>query len=233
MSGDAGAGGGNAPEPVIRLRGVRREYRMGEAVVRALDGVDLDVARGELLVLMGPSGCGKSTLLNVLGCIDRPDAGTYRLDGVEVTGLSEAGRVRIRREKVGFIFQTFHLVPRMTAERNVELPMMFAGVDAGERRKRAQDGLAAVGLAQRAAHRPDQLSGGERQRVAIARALVMHPPILLADEPTGNLDSRTGDEIVGMLRDLNAAGQTIIMVTHSSDVAKIGHRVLHMKDGRF
>ncbi len=230
---DASAIGGAAAEPIIRLRGVRREYSMGGQVVRALDGVDLDVARGELLVLMGPSGCGKSTLLNTIGCLDRPTSGSYRLDGVEVTELSEAGRVQIRREKIGFVFQTFHLVPRMTAARNVELPLMFAGVDAGERRKRAEAGLAAVGLSARSHHRPDQLSGGERQRVAIARALIMRPPILLADEPTGNLDSRTGEEIVRMLVDLNARGQTILMVTHSPDVAKIGHRVLHMKDGRF
>ncbi len=220
-------------EPIIRLRGVRREYRMGEQVVRALDGVDLDVPRGELLVLTGASGCGKSTLLNVLGCLDRPTAGSYRLDGVEVTELSEAGRVQIRREKIGFVFQTFHLVPRMTAARNVELPLLFAGVGSGERRERAEAGLAAVGLTARQHHRPDQLSGGERQRVAIARALVMRPPILLADEPTGNLDSRTGEEIVKMLLDLNARGQTLLVVTHSPDVAKIGHRMLRMKDGKF
>jgi putative ABC transport system ATP-binding protein len=227
------ASGGTAREPIIRLRGLRRDYRMGEQVVSALDVVDLDVAPGELLVLMGASGSGKSTLLNIIGCLDTPTAGTYRLDGEEVTKLAEQERVRIRREKIGFVFQTFHLIPRMTALRNVELPMIFAGIEPGERRRRAHAGLEAVGLSPRETHRPDQLSGGERQRVAIARALAMHPPILLADEPTGNLDSRTGDEIVKMLLELNAKGQTILVVTHSPEVAKIGHRVLRMKDGRF
>lgn len=227
------ASGGPAREPIIRLRGLRRDYRMGEQVVSALDGVDLDIAPGELVVLMGASGSGKSTLLNVIGCLDTPTAGSYILDGLEVTALGEIERVRIRRDKIGFIFQTFHLIGRMTALRNVELPMIFSGVEAGERHRRAKEGLEAVGLAARMTHRPDQLSGGERQRVAIARALAMHPPILLADEPTGNLDSKTGDEIVKMLLDLNAKGQTILVVTHSPDVAKIGHRILRMKDGRF
>jgi putative ABC transport system ATP-binding protein len=227
------AGGVPASEPIIRLRGIRREYRMGEQMVRALDGVDLDVARGELLVLMGASGSGKSTLLNLIGCLDTPTSGSYVLDGQEVTTLSEPERVRIRREKIGFIFQTFHLVSRMTAVRNVELPMMFAGVEAGERRRRAEEGLTTVGLGPRMTHRPDQLSGGERQRVAIARALVLRPPILLADEPTGNLDSKTGEEIVRMLRELNERGQTILVVTHSDEVARLGHRILRMKDGKF
>ncbi|MBI2920981.1 MAG: ABC transporter ATP-binding protein [Planctomycetes bacterium] len=218
---------------MIRLRALRREYRMGSQPVPALDGVDLDVPRGELLVLMGASGSGKSTLLNIIGCLDQPTSGSYGLEGREVTTLPEPDRVRIRREKVGFIFQTFHLVPRMTALRNVELPMVFAGVEPRERRQRASETLEAVGLAHRVAHRPPELSGGERQRVAIARALAMRPPILLADEPTGNLDSKTGEEIVRILIDLNARGQTLLVVTHSEELAKIGHRILRMKDGKF
>ncbi len=217
---------------MIRMRGVVREYAMGGSRVRALAGVDLDVPRGELLVVMGASGSGKSTLLNVIGCLDRPTAGSYRLDGREVVELSEAERVRIRRDKIGFVFQTFHLVPRMTAARNVELPLVFAGTPSVERRARAAELLDAVGLAPRVGHRPDELSGGERQRVAIARALVNRPPILLADEPTGNLDSASGAEIVKLLTTLNGRGQTVIVVTHSLEVAKIGHRVLQMKDGR-
>ena len=232
MPGDP-AESGTAREPIIRLRDLRREYRMGEQIVHALAGVDLDVPPGELLVLMGASGSGKSTLLNILGCLDTPSSGSYRLEGREVTALSELDRVRIRREKIGFIFQTFQLIGRLTAARNVELPMVFAGIDAAERRRRVESGLEAVGLGHRVTHRPDQLSGGERQRVAIARALAMHPSILLADEPTGNLDSKTGDEIVRMLLELNGKGQTILVVTHSPEVSKIGHRIVTLKDGRF
>ena len=219
--------------PLLRLRDVHREYAMGGQVIRALDGVDLDVEAGEIVALTGASGSGKSTLLNVVGCLDRPSSGSYQLEGREVTALPESELVSIRRNKVGFIFQTFHLVPRLSACRNVELPMVFAGVPADERVERAREGLAAVGLAARRDHRPDQLSGGERQRVAIARALVMRPPILLADEPTGNLDSASGREIVGLLLDLNRAGHTILIVTHSPEVAAIGRRALRMKDGRF
>ncbi|MCK6445435.1 MAG: ABC transporter ATP-binding protein [Planctomycetes bacterium] len=218
---------------MIRLRGVRREFQMGRSVVRALDGVDLDVEGGELVALMGPSGCGKSTLLNVLGCLDRPTAGSYQLDGREVTTMRETGRVEIRRHRIGFVFQSFQLVARMSAAANVELPMVFAGLDAGERRELATRALASVGLAARGAHRPSELSGGERQRVAIARALVRAPPILLADEPTGNLDSRSGAEIVRLLVELNAQGQTIVLVTHADAVAAVAHRILRMRDGRF
>ena len=220
-------------EPLIRLRDVSREFRMGDQPVHALDGVDLDVARGELLVLMGASGSGKSTLLNVVGCLDRPTAGSYRLDGREVTDLDEHERVVIRRHKVGFVFQTFHLIGRMSAQRNVELPLVFAGVPTAERRERAALLLRSVGLGHRLEHRPDQLSGGERQRVAIARALVMDPPIVIADEPTGNLDSASGEEIIRILLDLNARGQTMIVVTHSQEVARIGHRIVRMRDGKF
>jgi putative ABC transport system ATP-binding protein len=219
-------------EPLVQLRGIRREYRMGEQVVAAIDGVDLDIARGELLVLMGASGSGKSSLLNVIGTLDAPTAGSYLLDGREVTTLDEAARVRLRRDEVGFVFQSFHLVPRMTALRNVELPMIFAGVPRGERRARAAKALGDLGLGHRLEHRPDELSGGERQRVAIARALVLDPPLLLADEPTGNLDSASGAEVLRTLTTLNERGKTLVVVTHSDDLAKIGHRVVRMRDGR-
>lgn len=234
MTTESGTNGtGNAAQPLIRLRAVERVFRMGEQAVHALAGIDLEIARGELLVLMGASGSGKSTLLNIVGCLDRPTGGTYELDGREVSSLPDHDRVGLRRHQVGFVFQTFHLVPRMSAERNVELPMVFAGIDAGERRERARKVLAAVGLSHRLSHRPDQLSGGERQRVAIARALVMDPPILLADEPTGNLDTASGEEVIRILVDLNRRGQTLVVVTHSPDVARIGHRILRMRDGRF
>jgi len=218
--------------PIIRLRGATRNFAMGDQVVHAMDGVDLDIAAGELVVLMGPSGSGKSTLLNIIGCLDRPTSGSYELEGREVGELSESERVHVRRHRIGFIFQTFHLVARMTARRNVELPMVFAGVPPADRRRRADALLESVSLGPRADHRPNQLSGGERQRVAIARALVMEPAILLADEPTGNLDSGSGGEIVRLLVDLNRRGQTLIVVTHSQEVARIGHRILRMQDGR-
>ncbi|MCI0342513.1 MAG: ABC transporter ATP-binding protein [Planctomycetales bacterium] len=217
---------------MIRLERVSREYRTGAHVVHALREVDVAVERGEFVMLMGPSGSGKSTLLNVIGCLDRPTSGLYRLDGEEVTALPEPSLVRIRREKLGFVFQTFHLVPRLTALRNVELPMVFAGVPAREQRDRARRALDAVGLSPRATHRPDELSGGERQRVAIARALVMDPPVLLADEPTGNLDSVSGGEIVKLLGDLNRRGRTIVMVTHDEGIARVGHRRVRLRDGR-
>jgi putative ABC transport system ATP-binding protein len=218
-------------EPVIRMRGIRREFPIGDQVVYALRSVDLDIQPGELVILMGPSGSGKSTLLNLLGCLDRPTAGSYRLQGREVAALSESELVEVRRHKIGFIFQTFHLVPRMTAERNVELPMIFAGLSGGERRRRSREMLDAVGLGHRLDHRPNQLSGGERQRVAIARALAMDPPVLLADEPTGNLDVASGHEIIKLLVELNRKGRTIIVVTHNPEIAEIGHRVLKMRDG--
>jgi putative ABC transport system ATP-binding protein len=219
------------PEPLIQLNGVTREFKVGDQIVRALRGIDLEVPPGELAALMGPSGSGKSTLLNILGCLDRPTSGSYRLQGRQVASLPESELVEIRRHLIGFIFQTFHLVPRMSAMRNVELPMMFAGVPGGERRDRARRTLESVGLAHRFDHRPNQLSGGERQRVAIARALTMNPPLLLADEPTGNLDSASGEEVIRLLIELNRRGHTIIVVTHNPEIAKIGHRVLRMRDG--
>jgi len=218
--------------PIIALEHVSRVYRMGESDVRALDDVSLAIARGERLAIMGPSGSGKSTMLNVIGCLDSPSAGRYLLDGRPVEHLSEDQLADVRQRRISFIFQTFHLVARMTALRNVELPMIFAGVDRGERRARAGRALTAVGLARRMDHRPDQLSGGERQRVAIARAIVMEPDILLADEPTGNLDTTSGGEIVALLQELNARGLSVIMVTHDPSVAARARRIVRMRDGR-
>jgi putative ABC transport system ATP-binding protein len=217
---------------VIELAGVARTYEVGGQPVRALDGVDLAIGDGEYVAVMGPSGSGKSTLLNVLGCLDRPSAGSYRLDGRLVSDLDDRQLSGVRQEGVGFVFQTFHLVPRLTALGNVELPMVFAGVPAAERRRRAAAALERVGLAPRAHHRPDQLSGGERQRVAIARAVVLEPSILLADEPTGNLDSRSGAEIVALLEDLNAKGLTLIVVTHDEAVGQRARRLVRLVDGR-
>ncbi|HKQ56795.1 MAG TPA: ABC transporter ATP-binding protein [Candidatus Eisenbacteria bacterium] len=217
---------------VIRLDHVSRVYQVGESEVRALDDVSLDIAAGEFAAIMGPSGSGKSTMLNVLGCLDTPTSGSYVLDGEPVEKLSEDRLAEVRQKKIGFIFQAYHLVGRMTAMRNVELPMIFAGVEPRVRRDKVRAALEAVGLARRMTHRPDQLSGGERQRVAIARAMVMEPRILLADEPTGNLDTRSGEEIVALLERLNAAGLTLVLVTHDPRVAEHSRRVLRMRDGR-
>jgi len=218
--------------PIVALEHVSRVYPMGESQVRALDDVSLAIHRGERVAIMGPSGSGKSTMLNVIGCLDSPSAGRYLLDGQPVEHLSEDQLADVRQRRISFIFQTFHLIPRMTALRNVELPMIFAGADPGERRARAERALSAVGLAERMRHRPDQLSGGERQRVAIARAIVMEPDILLADEPTGNLDTASGGEIVAMLEDLNARGLSVIVVTHDPGVAARARRIVRMRDGR-
>jgi putative ABC transport system ATP-binding protein len=217
---------------VIRLEHVVRNFPVGDTIVHALDDVSLEIRRGEFVALMGPSGSGKSTLLNVLGCLDTPTAGIYVLDGEPVEKLSEDELALVRQRKISFIFQAYHLVPRMSAARNVELPLIFAGMEARERRERVRRSLEQVGLAHRVTHRPDQLSGGERQRVAIARAMVTEPRILLADEPTGNLDSRSGGEIVALLERLNAGGLTIVLVTHDPNVASHAHRVLRMRDGR-
>lgn len=216
---------------MIELSGIARHYKTGRVEVKALSGVDLKIAQGEFAVLMGPSGSGKSTLLNVIGCLDQPTSGTYILDGEDVTDLTEAELVSVRRNKLGFVFQSFHLVPRLTAVRNVELPMMFSGVGTRERRQRAVEALESVGLAPRADHRPDELSGGERQRVAIARALVTDPPVLLADEPTGNLDSKSGTGIMALLDTLHKRGRTIVMVTHNEDLARVGDRLVRLRDG--
>jgi putative ABC transport system ATP-binding protein len=217
---------------VIRLEHVLRVFEVGETEVRALDDVSEHIAAGEHVAIMGPSGSGKSTLLNVIGCLDRPTSGRYVLDGREVSGLDDAELTRVRRHLIGFVFQAFHLVPRLTAAENVELPMVFAGVERTERRTRVAAELDAVGLRARADHRPDQLSGGERQRVAIARAMVMRPRLLLADEPTGNLDTRSGRQVLDLLDGLHAGGLTLVVVTHDSQVARRADRVILMTDGR-
>ena len=217
----------------IRMRGVRRDFQVGSSSVHALAGVDLDVARGEMLAIMGPSGSGKSTLLNVLGCLDQASAGSYELDGEEVARLDPDRLADIRQRKIGFVFQSFHLLARMTALRNVELPMVFAGVPRAERRRRAEEALRSVGLGHRLDHRPDQLSGGERQRVAIARAVILRPSILLADEPTGNLDTESGVAILRLLCDMNREGLTVLVVTHNAEVARAAGHILRMQDGRF
>jgi putative ABC transport system ATP-binding protein len=217
---------------VIRLEGVSRTYQLGGQPVHALVDVDEHVAPGEHVAIMGPSGSGKSTLLNLLGCLDRPDAGKYWLDGREVGTLSDEELTAVRRDLIGFVFQSFHLVPRLTAAENVELPMVFAGVSRGERRRRVETALAAVALTGRAGHRPDQLSGGERQRVALARATVMGPRVLLADEPTGNLDSASGRQILDLLDRMNEDGITLVVVTHDPNVARRADRVIILIDGR-
>jgi putative ABC transport system ATP-binding protein len=217
---------------VIELRGICRDYAVGDETVHALDRVDLDIADGEYMSIMGPSGSGKSTLLNIIGLLDRPTSGTYRLNDQDVSQLGDDALARVRREHIGFIFQFFHLVPRLTASENVELPMMLEGQSAKKRRERARQVLQSVGLTTRAGHRPDQLSGGERQRVAIARAVAMRPSVLLADEPTGNLDSKSGGEIVAILEDLNAQGISLLVVTHDAQLGERAKRHLRMVDGR-
>lgn len=216
---------------MIRLEGVRREYVVGGRPVHALRGLDLAIASGEYVSVMGPSGSGKSTLLHVLGCLDRPTGGRYLLEGRDVGALADDELADVRRRKIGFVFQTFHLVPRLTAAENVELPMVFAGVPRAERRSRAVAALSAVGLAERAHHRPDQLSGGERQRVALARAVVLGPAILLADEPTGNLDAAAGAEVIRLLEERNAAGITLLLVTHDAAIGSRAARRIRLADG--
>jgi putative ABC transport system ATP-binding protein len=218
---------------LIELQGLVKTYHLGETVVRALDAVSLRLEAGEFCAVMGASGSGKSTLMNILGCLDAPDEGSYRLDGVEVTKLSPEELARIRGRKLGFVFQGFNLLARSTAAENVELPLIYAGVPAAERRRRSEAALAAVGLSGRGAHRPSQLSGGEQQRVAIARALVNNPEVVLADEPTGNLDSRTSHEIMGIFGGLNRErGITLVVVTHEPDIASYARRVVTFRDGR-
>ena len=217
---------------MIRLVGISRTFDVGGEPVRALVDVHEEVSAGEHLAIMGPSGSGKSTLLHILGCLDRPDRGIYELLGRDVARLDEGELSLVRRHTIGFVFQFFHLVPRLSALENVELPMVFAGTPAGERRERAMARLRAVGLEPRASHRPDQLSGGERQRVAIARATVLDPKLLLADEPTGNLDTASGRHVLEILERMNAAGLTLVVVTHDPAVARRARRVLVMKDGR-
>jgi putative ABC transport system ATP-binding protein len=216
---------------VIRLEGVWRIFKVGEGEVHALKGVSLAIGRGEHVALVGPSGSGKSTLLHIVGCLDRPTRGRYLLEGREVGTLSEEERSLIRRHRIGFVFQFFHLLPRLSALGNVELPMLFAGKPREERRERAARALDAVGLSHRATHRPDQLSGGERQRVAIARAVVMNPAVLLADEPTGNLDRASAHEVMELIERMNANGLTLVVVTHDPAIAQRAKRVIRMDDG--
>jgi putative ABC transport system ATP-binding protein len=216
---------------LIQLHRIGRDFQVGEETVHALQDVTLEIQDGEYVSLMGPSGSGKSTLLNVIGCLDRPSRGTYMLDGKDVTGLSENELALIRRHRIGFVFQFFHLVSRLDAAGNVELPMMFAGIDRGERKERVDKALASVSLLHRKNHRPAQLSGGERQRVAIARAVVMSPSILLADEPTGNLDSHSGSEIVELIERMNSEGLTVVVVTHDPTIGKRARRRVLMHDG--
>jgi putative ABC transport system ATP-binding protein len=217
---------------VIALTGICRTFVVGDQEVRALRDVDLRIDRGEYVSIMGPSGSGKSTLLNVLGLLDRPDAGTYLLDGRDVTALDDGEQARVRREQIGFVFQFFHLVPYLTAAENVELPLVLAGVTPAERRERVAASLADMGLSNRAHHRPEQLSGGQRQRVAIARATVTRPKVLLADEPTGNLDRRSGSDVMAILEQLRASGLTLIVVTHDAELGQRAARRIRMIDGR-
>ncbi|HDP89580.1 MAG TPA: ABC transporter ATP-binding protein [Thioalkalivibrio sp.] len=216
---------------MIRLTGINRIFEVGDEKVHALNDVDLDVGAGEYLSIMGPSGSGKSTLLNLLGLLDRPTSGTYYLDDVDASSLSEDERATLRRDKIGFVFQFFHLIPRLTAFENVELPLTLAGVEPAERRPKVEAALESLGLMPRAAHRPEQLSGGQRQRVAIARATIMDPPVLLADEPTGNLDSASGSEVIDILEELNHRGITLLVVTHDEALGKRAKRRIHMVDG--
>jgi putative ABC transport system ATP-binding protein len=216
---------------VIVTRGLKREYDMGGEVVRALRGVDLAIARNEYVAIMGPSGSGKSTLMNLIGCLDTPSAGEYWLNGTQVSRMSDDALAHVRNREIGFVFQTFNLLPRSTALQNVELPLVYAGVGAAERRRRAAEALERVQLGSRLTHRPNELSGGQRQRVAIARALVNNPAILLADEPTGNLDSQTSEEIMRVFAGLADQGQTVVMVTHEPDIAAHARRVVVLRDG--
>jgi len=216
---------------IIRTEGLTKHYILGAETVRAVRDVDIEIAKGEFVAVMGPSGSGKSTFMNLIGCLDTPTEGSYWLNGTSVKDLSDDELARIRNREIGFVFQTFNLLPRATSLHNVELPLIYAGVRGKDRRERAKASLELVGLGDRMDHKPPELSGGQRQRVAMARALVNDPALLLADEPTGNLDSKTGREIIEVLKDLNEQGQTIVLVTHEADIAKYAKRQVHLRDG--
>ena len=216
---------------VIKIRNIIRDFQLGQETVHVLKGIDLDIERGEYVAIMGPSGSGKSTLMNLLGCLDTPTSGSYILNGNDVSQMSDDELADIRNTEIGFVFQTFNLLPRTTALDNVALPMVYAGKSKSERIKRAEEVLTDVGLADRMDHKPNQLSGGQRQRVAVGRALVNKPSIILADEPTGNLDSKTGHEIMGLFEDIHQAGNTVIMVTHEEDIAAHAQRIIRLRDG--
>lgn len=216
---------------IIKIRNIVRNFPLGNEVVKVLKGIDLDIERGEYVALMGPSGSGKSTLMNLLGCLDTPTSGSYELNGVDVSNLTDDELAEIRNKEIGFVFQTFNLLPRTTALENVALPMIYAGKSKKERIERATKVLADVGLADRMDHKPNQLSGGQRQRVAVGRALVNSPSIILADEPTGNLDSKTSLEIMNLFNEIHQAGNTVILVTHEEDIAENAHRIIRLRDG--
>ncbi|MEX0975240.1 MAG: ABC transporter ATP-binding protein [Bacillota bacterium] len=220
------------PESVISITGLSKEYRMGKVKVPALRGVDLEIPKGQFVAIMGPSGSGKSTLMNILGCLDRPTEGTYLLDGSDVSRKTDNQLADIRNRLIGFIFQTFNLLARTDAMANVELPLIYRGTSGRERREKASKALESVGLGARAKHRPNELSGGEQQRVAIARALAAEPKVILADEPTGNLDSRSGEEIMAIFQDLNRQGITVILVSHDPDIARHADRIVSLRDGK-
>ncbi|MGD8626853.1 MAG: ABC transporter ATP-binding protein [Anaerolineae bacterium] len=216
---------------MIEIKNITKTYQMGEVEVRALRGVSLQIEQGEFLTVMGPSGSGKSTLMNVLGCLDSPSEGSYHLHGQDVSHLNDRQLARIRNQQIGFVFQQFNLLPRTTALRQVELPLIYAGLTGRERKERAGAALETVGLGDRMGHRPDELSGGQQQRVAVARALVTEPSIIMADEPTGNLDTRSGNEVLRIFQQLNGKGITVIFVTHDPEIAAYSQRVIHIRDG--
>ncbi|MCI6374660.1 MAG: ABC transporter ATP-binding protein [Clostridiales bacterium] len=217
---------------MILMQGIRKEYRMGENIVAALDGVDIHIKPHEFVSIIGPSGSGKSTLMNIIGCLDVADEGSYRFDGQEITDYSEDELADIRNRKIGFVFQQFNLLPKLTARENVELPLIYQGMSAGKRRARSEEVLGRVGLLERMNHKPTELSGGQQQRVAIARALAAKPALILADEPTGNLDSKTGAEVMALFHELHDAGNTIVLITHDAKIAAQTPRAIHIHDGR-
>jgi putative ABC transport system ATP-binding protein len=218
-------------KPLIQIKDIGRKYVIGTEVIHALKSVTLNIEKGEFVALMGPSGSGKSTLMNILGCLDTPTKGTYILNGIDVSRMSDNDLAEVRNKEIGFVFQTFNLLPRSTSLDNVALPLIYAGVSKADRQKRAHEALENVGLGNRVTHKPNELSGGQRQRVAVARALINNPSIILADEPTGNLDTKTSIEIMGLLEEIHRKGNTIILVTHEEDIAQHAHRIVRMRDG--